>query len=73
LELDHRERRLFVGSIEGQIVAVDVFSGLTISKYSSHSLEISLLLYNEQNQLLITGGWDRKLKIHNDTQHLERI
>jgi hypothetical protein len=22
---------------------------------------------------LITGGWDRKIKIHNDTQHLEKI
>lgn len=73
MELDQRERRLFVGSIEGDVVAVDVFSGLIIGTYSKHALEISLLLYNEQNNLLITGGWEKKIKIHNDTQHLERI
>lgn len=55
--LDNRQRRLFLGSIDGDVVALDVFSGLTISKYSNHVLEISMLLYNEENQLLITGGW----------------
>ncbi len=67
MKLDFRERRLFLGSIEGDVVAVDVFSGLTIAKYSSHQQEISMLLYNEEHQLLITGGWERKVKIHNDT------
>lgn len=62
-----------MGSIDGDIVALDVFSGLTIAKYSKHVQEISMLLYNDDNQLLITGGWEKRIKIHNDTQHLERI
>ncbi len=73
MELDNRQRRLFLGSIDGDIVALDVFSGLTIAKYSNHAQEISMLLYNDENQLLITGGWEKRIKIHNDTQHLERI
>jgi hypothetical protein len=38
MELDNRERRLFIGSIDGDVAALDVFSGLTIGKYSKHSL-----------------------------------
>lgn len=30
-------------------------------------------MYNNTHKLLISGGWDRRLKIHNDTQHLDRI
>lgn len=52
---------------------MDVFSGLVIASYSKHAQEISLLVYNEANQLLITGGWEKRIKIHNDTHHLERI
>lgn len=73
IELDDRERRCFVGTVEGQIVSIDVFSGLVISSYCSHEHEISMLIYNSEHKLLISGGWDRKLKIHNDTHHLERI
>ena len=32
-----------------------------------------MLLYNEANQLLITGGWERRIKIHNDTQQSEAL
>ena len=73
MELDDRQRRLFLGSIDGDIAALDVFSGLKIATYSKHAHEISMLLYNDENQLLISGGWEKKIKIHNDTQHLERI
>jgi WD40 repeat protein len=64
---------LFAGTIDGQISSIDLFSGLIIASYSSHQQEISLLLYNNLHELLISGGWDRKLKIHNDTHNLERI
>jgi len=30
-------------------------------------------MYFDYHKLLISGGWDKKLKIHNDTHHLERI
>lgn len=30
-------------------------------------------MYNNQHRLLISGGWDRRIKIHNDTHHLEKI
>lgn len=73
IELDDRERRCFVGTIEGEIVSIDVFSGLLISAYCAHDHEIAMLIYNNEHKLLISGGWDRKLKIHNDTHHLERI
>jgi hypothetical protein len=32
-----------------------------------------VLVYNNFHKLLISGGWDSRLKIHNDTQHLARI
>ncbi len=73
IELDDRERKCFVGTIEGEIISIDLFSGLLISTYSAHEQEISVLMYNSLHKLLISGGWDRRLKIHNDTHHLEKI
>ena len=73
IELDDRERKCFIGTIEGEIISIDLFSGLLINRYCSHEHEISMLMYNNTHKLLISGGWDRKLKIHNDTHHLERI
>lgn len=73
LEIDERHRRCFLGCINGSIISLDLFSGLLINKYSSHKSEISLLHYNSVNSLLISGSWDRKIKIHNDTHHLEKI
>lgn len=37
IELDDRERRCFAGTIEGEIISIDLFSGLIINVYSSHS------------------------------------
>ena len=51
-------------------MGLDVFSGLVISRYCRHDQEVSMLLYNNEHKLLITGGWDRRIKIHNDTHHL---
>ena len=36
IELDDRERKCFIGTIEGEIISIDVFSGLLINRYSSH-------------------------------------
>jgi hypothetical protein len=33
IELDDRERKCFVGTIEGEIISIDLFSGLLISTY----------------------------------------
>lgn len=73
IELDDMERKCFIGTIEGEIVSIDIFSGLLINSYSAHQQEISILMYNNLHKLLISGGWDKRIKIHNDTHHLERI
>lgn len=73
IEIDERHRRCFIGCINGSISSLDLFTGLIIQQYSSHRSEISLLSYNHLHNLLISGAWDRRLKIHNDTHHLDRI
>lgn len=62
-----------MGCVNGSISSLDLFSGLVIQKYSSHRNEISFLQYNNAHNLLISGSWDRRLKVHNDTHHLEHI
>lgn len=72
--MDERDRRCFIGCIDGSIASLDIFSGLIIQEYSPHrNHEISVLIYDNEHNLLISGGWDRKIKIHNDTHHLEKI
>ena len=46
IELDDRERKCFIGTIEGEVISIDLCSGLLINRYSSHSQEISVLMYN---------------------------
>ena len=36
IELDDRERKCFIGTVEGEIISIDLFSGLLISSYSPH-------------------------------------
>lgn len=73
IELDDQERKCFIGTIEGEIISIDLFSGLPITNYGSHEQEISILMYNNQHKLLISGGWDKTIKVHNDTLHLDKI
>ena len=71
--LDKNHRRAFLGTANGGIVSVNVFTGAILNKFSDHSKEISYLGYSNRHSLLVSEGWEGNIKIHNDTDHLEMI
>jgi|JI6StandDraft_1071083.scaffolds.fasta_scaffold05434_8 WD40 repeat protein len=73
MELDRNHRRIFVGSIGGDVLSVDAFTGIILNRFAEHTKEVCYVGYSFRHSLLVTAGWDRIIKIHNDTDKLERI
>jgi WD40 repeat protein len=65
--LDETDRKIIVGDHEGKIVMVDSLSGVILKEFCSHSGEVTAMFYVSDDNLLITGSWDKKIMIHNDS------
>lgn len=70
MELDSNHRRIFIGTIAGEVLSVDAFTGIILNRFAEHTKEVCYVGYSYKASLLVTAGWDRMVKIHNDTDHL---
>ena len=69
MALDKNHRKLIVGDHLGKVKVFDVLSGVMTNELDGHDPqdgEISFIGYGDDDNTIITCGWDRMIKIHSD-------
>ena len=69
MDFDHSHRKLVVGNHLGQVKVFDLLSGIMTHQLEGHDPadgEISFIGYGNEDNTIITAGWDRFIKIHSD-------
>lgn len=64
--IDHRDRKLLVGTNIGKIFCLSYINGALMKTYECQKNEISGIVYSGPDLALISISWDRSLYIHND-------
>ena len=70
MDFDKSHRKLIVGDHLGHVKVFDLLSGVMIYELDGHDPvdgEISFIGYTEDDNNIITCGWDRMIKIHTDS------
>ena len=66
--LDHRQRKFIVGTAGGQVQVHNYLNGAPMKTFDfKHDRDISALLYCNEDKVLITTGWDRRVCIYDET------
>ena len=71
MDFDHSHRKLIVGDHHGHVKVFDCLSGKMVNELEGHDPqdgEISFVGYTEEDNNIITCGWDRVIKIHTDNK-----
>ncbi len=69
MELDQKHRKLIVGDHLGHVKTFDLLSGIMTHELDGHDPqdgEISFIGYADEDNTIITCGWDKVIKIHSD-------
>ncbi len=69
MAFDKNHRKLIVGDHLGKVKVFDLLSGVMTNELEGHDPqdgEISFIGYGDNDNTIITCGWDRMIKIHND-------
>lgn len=69
MDFDKSHRKLIVGDHLGHVKVFDLLSGVIVHELDGHDPqdgEISFIAYTEDDNNVITCGWDRMIKIHAD-------
>jgi len=70
MEFDKSHRKLIAGDHHGRLKVFDLLSGVMTHELDSHDSheggEISFIGYGDDDNTIITCGWDRVIKIHMD-------
>ena len=56
-------KKLMIGDNKGNITTVSHETGTLEHINIKHSQEVTEILYDEENQLIISSGWDSKILI----------
>ena len=72
IQLDNKQRKLFVGDSKGRVLTFKVKNGMKIKKFKKHAGEVTCLLFWEDAKFLISSSWDRKVTIHDDSRGGEK-
>eukprot|EP00698_Gefionella_okellyi_P016802 TRINITY_DN4837_c0_g1_i1.p1 TRINITY_DN4837_c0_g1~~TRINITY_DN4837_c0_g1_i1.p1 ORF type:complete len:989 (+),score=200.34 TRINITY_DN4837_c0_g1_i1:54-3020(+) len=65
---DDRRRKLIIGTHSGEIECFNYSNGATMKSFQSHSAEVSCLLYCDAAKIVITGSWDKTVRIHDELE-----
>ncbi|CAD8131806.1 unnamed protein product [Paramecium pentaurelia] len=72
--LDYTQRRGFIGTHQGNIFCLDLFTGKIIKEMKNNfTKEISHLSYSEKYHTLIASSWDKQIRIYHDEDNKEII
>lgn len=69
MAFDEHHRKLIIGDSLGHIKVFDIASGVMTHELESHGKEvgeISYIGYGGEDKTVITIGWDKTIKVHND-------
>eukprot|EP00743_Colponemidia_sp_Colp-15_P008893 GILK01009703.1.p1 GENE.GILK01009703.1~~GILK01009703.1.p1 ORF type:complete len:1022 (-),score=193.31 GILK01009703.1:203-2842(-) len=64
--LDDRERKFIVGDHSGKILVYDYHNGAFMKDLTSHSAEVTSLVYCEGDKLVLSSSWDSTLFVHDE-------
>eukprot|EP00753_Platysulcus_tardus_P014014 PLAT3980.1.p1 GENE.PLAT3980.1~~PLAT3980.1.p1 ORF type:complete len:1717 (+),score=708.84 PLAT3980.1:613-5151(+) len=74
MTLDARERVLILGNAEGHVVAYNYINGMPLRSASKmHTAEVSAMIYDTHDSLLITASIDRRIHIYQDGEELRLV
>lgn len=66
--LDHRQRKFILGTSAGYVQVHNYLNGAPMKRCDfKHDRDISSMLYCNEDKILITTGWDRKVCIYDET------
>jgi WD40 repeat protein len=63
---DERLRKYIVGTSSGEVQVVNCHNGAVMKRLESHNREVSAVLYNNEDDCIITVSWDRSLHVYDD-------
>ena len=72
IQQDNKKRKLFIGDAKGRVVTFKVKNGVQIKKFRKHAGEVTSLLFLEESKYLVSSAWDRRVKVHDDSQGGEK-
>ncbi len=68
IELDKRQRKLFVGDSKGRVFSINVKNGALMKKFARHKDVTSCLSYCGKTTRLMSSSWDHVIMVHDDKQ-----
>jgi WD40 repeat protein len=68
LELDNRQRKLYIGDSRGNVLSINAKNGALIKKFKNHAGQVSDLVYWPEFKFLISCSWDGCVRIHDDSR-----
>ena len=63
---DDRQRKLFCGTLKGEVVALNLSNGSAMKSGALHTAPVTALHYAERDRLLVSASWDGSLVVFDD-------
>ena len=63
-ELDKRNKKCYLGDINGKIRCYNLINGILLKEFKSHNSTIVKIIHSNKNKILITGSSDLCIRFH---------
>lgn len=69
LKLDFRNRKFITADQKGNVTTFNYLNGSYMKDNSSdpHAGEVSCMVYGSEDKVIVTGSWDKSIRIYNET------